>query len=301
MEGIYTDGTNLKEAEEIVNFVFTIEKTNDEYPGIGIATFNIFQRNLIFDKLYEQAYADKEKNEKLQTLLNKGLFVKNLENIQGDERDIMILSTTFGKDKEGKFRQFFGPLTQEKGYQLLNVIITRAKQSLYVFTSIPENVFLQFEEELLQKGNKGKSILYAYLSYVKSCAENNDSQHEFIKTTLQKNCKQLSAAKNNQQQDRFKEQVFEALKKQFGDNVSQNYQLGGFNLDIVILKDNQAQVSIDFENTENYHPEVAYRIKLHQQQILHNYGIRTHHLWSYNWWKDAAKEMEHIMTQFSSN
>ena len=57
----------------------------------------------------------------------------------------------------------------------------------------------------------------------------------------------------------------------------------------------------DFENTENYHPEVAYRIKLHQQQILHNYGIRTHHLWSYNWWKDAAKEMEHIMTQFSSN
>lgn len=301
VEGIYADGTNLKEAEEIVNFVFMIEKTNDEYPGIGIATFNIFQRDLIFDKLYEQAYADKEKNEKLQALLNKGLFVKNLENIQGDERDIMILSTTFGKDKEGKFRQFFGPLTQEKGYQLLNVIITRAKHSLHVFTSIPENVFLQFEEELLQKGNKGKSILYAYLSYVKSCAENNDSQHEFIKNTLQKNCKQLSAGKNNQQQDRFKEQVFEALIKQFGDNVSQNYQLGGFNLDIVILKENQAHISIDFENTENYHPEIAYRIKLHQQQILHNYGIRTHHLWSYNWWKDTAKEMEHIMTQFSSN
>ncbi|MCC6582456.1 MAG: DUF4011 domain-containing protein [Chitinophagales bacterium] len=301
VEGIYAYGTNLKEAEEIVNFVFMIEKTNDEYPGIGIATFNIFQRDLIFDKLYEQAYADKEKNEKLQALLNKGLFVKNLENIQGDERDIMILSTTFGKDKEGKFRQFFGPLTQEKGYQLLNVIITRAKHSLYVFTSIPENVFLQFEEELLQKGNKGKSILYAYLSYVKSCAEKNDSQHEFIKNTLQKNCKQISAVKKNQQQDRFKEQVFEALKKQFGDNVSQNYQLGGFNLDIVILKENQAHISIDFENTENYHPEIAYRIKLHQQQILHNYGIRTHHLWSYNWWKDTAKEMEHIMTQFSSN
>ena len=110
-----------------------------------------------------------------------------------------------------------------------------------------------------------------------------------------KNCKQLSAGKNNQQQDRFKEQVFEALIKQFGDNVSQNYQLGGFNLDIVILKENQAHISIDFENTENYHPEIAYRIKLHQQQILHNYGIRTHHLWSYNWWKDRNYEMDQII------
>lgn len=301
VEGIYADGTNLKEAEEIVNFIFTIEKINNEYPGIGVATFNIFQRNLIFDKLYEEAYSDKEKNEKLQELLNKGLFIKNLENIQGDERDIMILSTTFGKDKEGKFRQFFGPLTQEKGYQLLNVIITRAKHSLYVFTSIPENVFLQFEEELLQKGNKGKSILYSYLAYVKSCAEHNDNQNEFIKSTLQKNCKQLSAGKKNQQQDIFKEQVFEALKKQFGDNAAQNYQLGGFNLDIVILKENQPHVSIHFENTENYHPEVAYRIKLHQQEILHNYGIKTYHLWSYNWWKDAAKEMENMLIQYSTN
>ena len=182
VDGIYKDGTNEKEADEIVHFIYSTEKINDEFPGIGIATFNIYQRDLIFDKLYEQAYADKTKNEKLQSLLNKGLFVKNLENIQGDERDIMILSTTFGKDETGKFRQFFGPLTQEKGYQLLNVIITRAKYSLYVFSSIPEITFSAFEEELSQKGNKGKSIFYAYLSYVKACTENNETQKAFIRT-----------------------------------------------------------------------------------------------------------------------
>jgi superfamily I DNA and/or RNA helicase len=300
VEGIYADGTNQKEAEEIVNFIFTMEKTNDEYPGIGIATFNIFQRNLIFDKLYEHAYADKEKNEKLQALLNKGLFVKNLENIQGDERDVMILSTTFGKDEAGKFRQFFGPLTQEKGYQLLNVIITRAKHSLYVFTSIPENVFLQFEEELLQKGNKGKSIFYAYLSYVKSCSENNTTQNDFIKNTLQKNSQQLSAGKKIQE-DQYKNQLYIELKKKLGDNVVQNYTLGGFNLDILIVKDNKPYLSVDFENTANYDSEISYRIKLHRQHMLDIYGIKTYHLWSYNWWKDATKEMENITFQISSN
>lgn len=299
VDGIYKDGTNEKEAEEIVDFIFSSEKTNDEYPGIGIATFNIYQRDLIFDKLYEHAYADKAKNEKLQSLLNKGLFVKNLENIQGDERDIMVLSTTFGKDETGKFRQFFGPLTQEKGYQLLNVIITRAKHSLYVFSSIPEITFAAFEEELAQKGNKGKSIFYAYLSYVKACAENNEEQKSFIKSCLQKNNQQVIAAKQ-QQVAVFKNLVFTELQKKYGENIRQNYPLGGFVLDIVLLKNNQPVLYIDFENTQNYHPEVSYRIKLHQQKIVETYNIKTYHLWSYNWWKDAQKEMDAIQSTYVS-
>ena len=69
------------------------------------------------------------------------MFVKNLENVQGDERDVMIFSTTFGKNEEGKFIQNFGPLNnQQKGYKLLNVLITRAKYKFDVFTSIPEEI-----------------------------------------------------------------------------------------------------------------------------------------------------------------
>lgn len=298
IEGTYTDGCNMKEAEEIVNFVFSVEKINDEYPGIGIATFNIFQRNLIFDKLYEQAYSDNEKNEKLQALLNKGLFVKNLENIQGDERDIMILSTTFGKDKEGKFRQFFGPLTQEKGYQLLNVIITRAKHSLHVFTSIPETVFLQFETELLQRGNTGKSVFYAYLAYVKACSEKDTDQNSFIRNSLQRNSKQLSATKKDMPQIALRQQVFNALEKIYGNQIQQNYILGGFLLDMVIFKDKHPYLLIDFEHPPHYHPEVAYRVKLHQQKMAESYGIRTYHLWSYNWWKDSMREIQQIQSFF---
>ncbi|MEZ5054803.1 MAG: hypothetical protein R2807_08620 [Chitinophagales bacterium] len=66
--------------------------------------------------------------------------------------------TTFGVDENGKFRQAFGPINQEKGYQLLNVIITRAKQALHVYTSIPETIFMKYETNLQEKGNTGKGI-----------------------------------------------------------------------------------------------------------------------------------------------
>ncbi len=292
--GTYIEGTNPQEADAIVDFIFNLQFHSENIPSIGIATFNIFQRNLILDKLYEVAYTDTTKNALLQQLLNQGLFVKNLENIQGDERDMMILSTTFGRDIDGKFRQAFGPLTQEKGYQLLNVIITRAKHSLYVFTSIPESVFTQFEAELLQKGNNGKSIFYAYLTYAKACMENNSMQIEFIISTLQKNSNQLSTTKNDEQ-NILKDQVYTLLKKSLPDyNVTQNYVLGGFVLDVVIFKNNHPVLFIDFEPNHLYHFDVAYRIKLHRQQIIAKYGINTYHLWSFNWWKDSHKELDNI-------
>jgi hypothetical protein len=293
-EGTYTQGTNTKEASDIVTFIYQLQKTNGAYPSVGIATFNIFQRDLILDQLYEQAYAETQKNELLRELLDKGLFVKNLENIQGDERDIMLLSTTFGKDENGKFRQLFGPLSQEKGYQLLNVIITRAKHSLYVFTSIPETVFMNFEMELKQKGNQGKSIFYAYLAFVKAKHEHNEQQVQFILNQLQQNNTPLFNNKPTDTATPFKNRVYAALKEYFGEDVQQDYTFGGFTLDIILYKNKLPFLHIDFEKTGHYHPEVSYRTKLHRQKILAEYGILTYHLWSYHWWKNPASELEKI-------
>ncbi|MFN8238219.1 MAG: AAA domain-containing protein, partial [Chitinophagales bacterium] len=293
-DGLYTQGTNKKEAAEIVAYVYQLQKINGAYPSIGIATFNIFQRDLILDELYHQAYADNEKNELLQELLKKGLFVKNLENIQGDERDIMLLSTTFGKDENGKFRQLFGPISQEKGYQLLNVIVTRAKHSLHVFTSIPETVFMNFESELKQKGNRGKGIFYAYLAFVKSKYEHNESMSDFILNVLDQNAVSATTQKRNQPSITFKDLIFSELKKHFGTDIRQDFPFGGFILDIVLFKNNHPFLHIDLEKADNYHSGVAYRSKLHRQKVLADYGILTYHLWSYHWWKDADSELKNI-------
>lgn len=299
VNGIYKNGVNETEANTIVDFIYNFAISANNCPSIGIATFNIHQRNLIYDKLYEAAYKDTQKSEQLQLLITNGLFVKNLENIQGDERDIMLLSTTFGKDEDGKFRQFFGPLTQEKGYQLLNVIITRAKHSLYVFTSIPETVFLNYEAELNIKGNVGKSIFYAYLAYVKAQSENNNTQIDFIKNILQKT-KDTTKAITKSQNEIIKQQVYNALKEIFKENVLYQYQLGGYLLDIVLLKNNLPFLYIDFENTQNYHNDVTYRIKLHQQNIIQPYGIKVYHLWSYDWWLNQKHEIQQIINLYQT-
>jgi DNA polymerase III delta prime subunit len=299
VNGIYTDGTNQQEAHEIVDFIYNIQTINQELPSIGIATFNIYQRDLILEKLYEVAYSDVQKNEHLQQLWNKGLFVKNLENIQGDERDIMLLSTTFGKDEVGNFKQLFGPINQQKGYQLLNVIITRAKHSLHVFTSIPETVFMKFETELLEKGNTGKAIFYAYLAYVKACSEQLTDQHKFVLSSIAKQENNNINKKKNQAISPLKQYVFDILKLRYKDAVKMDFELGGFNLDIVLLKDQQPILYLDINTIENYHSEVAYRNKIHQASILNNYNIKTYTIWPFNWWNNEASELENIHTLIS--
>ena len=71
----------------------------------------------------------------------EGLFVKNLENVQGDERDHMIISTTYGPQKDGKFYQRFGPLAAGGGGRRLNVLVTRARQEVHLVTSIPAELY----------------------------------------------------------------------------------------------------------------------------------------------------------------
>ena len=297
VNGTYDEGTNPAEAAAIVDWIYSVQPLPEQetLPGVGIATFNIYQRNLILDMLYEKAYEDNRKNEHLQALLHQGLFVKNLENIQGDERDIMLLSTTFGPDKTGKFRQLFGPLSQEKGYQLLNVIITRAKHSLHVFTSIPETTFLHFEEELQTKGNTGKAILYAYLSYVKACAENNTIQQEAIRRLLEKNQSAATSAVNRKTGlSDFKTYLFQLLSAEFGEQIVQDYPFGGMQLDLVLLKDGAPVLHLQLEQASDYHPDVAYRNKLHQENILRQYTLPSYSIWSFNWWSNPQLELARL-------
>ena len=133
MDGIYEDRANEKEAAAAVELVAKL-LAQEEPPSIGIACFNLTQRDAILDALDAKCEADEVFAERLETARQRrgrdsfeGLFVKNLENVQGDERDVMIICTTFGPDPAGKFRRNFGALAQAGGERRLNVLITRAR------------------------------------------------------------------------------------------------------------------------------------------------------------------------------
>src|SRR5262249_9481395 len=138
------DRTNRKEAAKVVELLKSSWAAEGPAPTIGVVTFNRPQRELIEDLIEEEcqrdeAFAARYEQEKARKDANQdvGFFVKNLENVQGDERDVMIFSTTFGRDSTGRFYRRFGPVGEKGGERRLNVAVTRAKQRVVVVSSMP--------------------------------------------------------------------------------------------------------------------------------------------------------------------
>ncbi len=145
VDGLYQDQSNLEEAERIVDLVAGIwADANGNPPTVGVVTFNRKQADLIEDRMETRAEAEPAFRDVYRRELDRreggedmGFFVKNLENVQGDERDIMLFSTTFGRNVQGQFRRNFGVLGQRGGERRLNVAITRAKDKIVLATSMP--------------------------------------------------------------------------------------------------------------------------------------------------------------------
>jgi len=147
IDGIWEKNTNLEEALAVVTLVQKLLQKGEI--DIGIITFNFPQQMLILDVIEQRKVA-----------LPKNFFIKNIENVQGDEREIIIFSIGYAPSITGKFRMNFGLLSQERGENRLNVAVTRAKQKIYVVSSIfPHQIRT---EDLKQEGAK---LLQKYLQY----------------------------------------------------------------------------------------------------------------------------------------
>ena len=111
VDGLYTAQTNLEEARAVVDYLLHLPSNPDgTYPSVGIATLNLRQRDTIIREIIRQRRESAEAELVFFALEQSGLFIRNLENIQGDERDIIVLSTTFGRNESGAFHHHFGKL-----------------------------------------------------------------------------------------------------------------------------------------------------------------------------------------------
>lgn len=275
IDGVFEEHINKEEADEVLKVLEGIEMRADgSYPSVGIATFNITQRNYIRKQLLLKQNSDMAFGEKLAALESAGLFIKNLENIQGDERDIIILSVTYGKKKSGKFVQSFGPLNHTKGYKLLNVIITRAKEKIYVCNSIPEEVFETYKEALAAEGaNNRRAVLYAYLSYCRAVSRGNDAARLEILAELDRyGHKQNEGGTSHH--NLFKEQLFAQLKAQHPDkDIFLDYHFGGYTIDILLKPSTGTPIAIECLSKPLYKGDLAYLEDLHKEKILRSAGF----------------------------
>ena len=158
--GVYDFGINLNEAKAV--FEEVKRRFNDPVlckQSIGIVTFNIKQQDILLDLIND--YFDKNPDIAQINRENEDeLFVKDLENVQGHERDVIIFSIGFGYDKNHKFSLLFGPLSSERGERRLNVAVTRARKEMLIFASIHSS-----DINAEKTKNDGPRILKNFLAY----------------------------------------------------------------------------------------------------------------------------------------
>ena len=135
-DGVYEGkGLNLVEARRVVDAVVRHAREHPEV-SLGVGTFNLRQQLAIQDELELRRRQDPSLEPFFGRERAEPFFVKNLENIQGDERDVIFLSVTYAKARDGRLRYNFGPINGENGWRRLNVLTTRARQRMVVFSSM---------------------------------------------------------------------------------------------------------------------------------------------------------------------
>lgn len=182
--GVYEKRRNVVEAKAVCQLVRDL-LSRPKPPSIGIASFNTEQRDQILDSLDELAEEDERFAERLAKARSRkgkssseSLFVKNLENVQGDERDHIIISTTYGPDPNGRFYRRFGPLGRSGGGRRLNVLVTRAKEAVHLVTSIPPSVYQSLPPIPQGQAPNGAWLLFAYLAFAQSLKDRYASESE---------------------------------------------------------------------------------------------------------------------------
>ncbi|MFB2572706.1 DUF4011 domain-containing protein [Micrococcus sp. IITD107] len=198
--------TNPVEAQAIVDEISSRFRSNSGPHSIGVVTFNKQQRDLIEDLI--RAHDDDRMARSLDSE-EEGLFVKNLENVQGDERDVILFSTGFSVNDKGVLPLNFGPLNNPGGERRLNVAVTRARRQVIVFSS--------FEPEQLradETGSLGIKHLRAYLEMAKYGPETLPVGERSLDRT-----------------DRHRDHIADALRAE-GLSVSTDVGLSDFKVDI---------------------------------------------------------------------
>ncbi len=237
LDGVYDSQTNEDEVDALIDYLFRYwQLPEDEVKSTGIVTFNKKQAELIEDKIGNLS----QENEQFRALLSRernrkqdgeemGFFVKNVENVQGDERDIILFSTTFGPNKNGVFRRNFGALGHKGGERRLNVAITRARYKVVIATSMPLNDIsdLLFTDKA---PTTPRDYLQAYLNYSEL---NSSNQIEQANRSL----KQLSHTQNKEasilEDDGFRITVKQYIEE-LGYEVEEGEKRDVFYLDLLV-------------------------------------------------------------------
>ncbi|HKR13311.1 MAG TPA: DUF4011 domain-containing protein [Pyrinomonadaceae bacterium] len=282
--GVYEGkGLNQVEARRVADAVvlFAREQLQHKERGermqsLGVGTFNLRQQLAIQDELEQRRRDDPAIDPFFARGASESFFVKNLENIQGDERDVIFLSVTYAKANDGKLRYNFGPLNAENGWRRLNVLTTRARHAMRVFSSIRGD-----DINPAAASSPGPRLLREFLLY----AERGHLES-------------IVASMKAESDSQFERDVIDELMKR-GVNVVPQVGVAGYRIDLGILDERSPGrfiCGIECDGVAYHSSETARDRDRLRQQVLEARGWTIHRVWSTDWFKDRQGQIQRLLS-----
>ena len=281
--------TNKVEAQAVIDEI--IKRAHDpELAGysVGVVTFNIQQQSLIEDLLDEAASKDPVL-EKWAFGSEEPIFVKNLENVQGDERDVILFSIGYGKDETGKLIMNFGPLNRDGGWRRLNVAVTRSRIEMKVFSSIsPEEIRIN---DTASEGVKAFKRFLQYASgstiWDQDIASTGSSSDSSGTPLIDRNASFTGIADD-----------ICARFKAIGYDTDKGVGKSGFKIDIGVVspeKDGTYCLGILLDGPVYAASGTTTSREVSQLSMLKGFGWNIVRIWSLEWWENPDSVFEKLV------
>lgn len=285
----YQNQQNQVEAETVVKRIVAHAQENLRCPeakrqSLGVAAMNAVQRDLILDLLETRCARDAVVRKAIDALneLPEPLFVQNLENIQGDERDHIIISFTYGPDAaSGVLMQRFGPILQAGGERRLNVLFTRARIRITAVTSMKSS-----QIKLATGSSRGLRDLQAYLAYAET---GNLPQEASI------------SARSGTHDSNFEQEVASVLT-QLGLSWDSQVGVAGYFVDLGIYHPDQPGkflLGIECDGATYHSSRVARDRDRLREEVIRSRGWDIYRIWSTDWFHNRSLEVERLKRYLS--
>ncbi len=276
VDGLYQRGTkrnNPREAEAVAEHVLArARKRPDE--TLGVVALSVAQRDTIRNRLEFMRAEYPELEAFCREGKDDAFFVKNLENVQGDERDVIFISIGYGKDADGYMSQNFGPVSSEGGERRLNVLFTRAKKRCRVFSSIRHS-----DIRVDATRQAGARVLKRYLKY----AETGELD--------------IPVLTGAEMDSPFEEAVAKALQSH-GYRVAAQVGSSGFRIDLAVYDpDDEGRflLAVECDGAPYHSSSWARERDRMRQDVLEQKGWTFHRIWSTDWFYNRDTEMAKLL------
>jgi len=274
--------TNRLEAVALVDdLVARLRKTDGQRRSFGVVTFSQAQQKLVEDLL------DQKRREHPEIECHFGdeppvegepVFVKNLENVQGDERDVILFSICYGPDEAGKISMNFGPLNRDGGERRLNVAVTRAKHEVLVYSGLRAD-----QIDLARTRAKGVRDLKYFLDYA-------DRGPKALAAAT-------TASGEAEADSEFEKMVADRIRKA-GYDVHHQVGCSGYRIDLAVVDPSapgRYLLGIECDGATYHRAATARDRDKLRQLILEGLGWKLHRIWSTDWWHDADQEIDKLL------